>query len=89
MKDLSLRVCEGTHLLVVGNTGTGKTSLLRVLNLLWEPAKGVRNVIHQNQQDMIRKYIGFCVVLVVNSIIMHSVDIVLLILTKKDLSCLV
>ncbi|KAK3571229.1 hypothetical protein QTP86_005418 [Hemibagrus guttatus] len=41
VKDLSLRVCEGTHLLVVGNTGTGKTSLLRVLNLLWEPANGV------------------------------------------------
>ncbi|KAK3551465.1 hypothetical protein QTP70_017411 [Hemibagrus guttatus] len=40
VKDLSLRVCEGTHLLVVGNTGTGKTSLLRVLNLLWEPANG-------------------------------------------------
>ncbi|KAF4087493.1 hypothetical protein AMELA_G00071330 [Ameiurus melas] len=40
VKDLSLRVEEGTHLLVVGNTGTGKTSLLRVLNLLWEPCNG-------------------------------------------------
>uniref|UniRef100_A0A8C5DIE0 ABC transmembrane type-1 domain-containing protein n=1 Tax=Gouania willdenowi TaxID=441366 RepID=A0A8C5DIE0_GOUWI len=34
--DLSLKICQGTHLLVVGNTGTGKTSLLRVLNRLWE-----------------------------------------------------
>ncbi|XP_034163800.2 ATP-binding cassette sub-family D member 4 isoform X1 [Pangasianodon hypophthalmus] len=40
VKDLSLRVYEGTDLLVVGNTGAGKTSLLRVLNLLWEPCNG-------------------------------------------------
>ncbi|KAI5620392.1 ATP-binding cassette sub-family D member 4, partial [Silurus asotus] len=40
VKELSLKVYEGVHLLVVGNTGTGKTSLLRVLNLLWEPYSG-------------------------------------------------
>ncbi|KAK2855363.1 hypothetical protein Q7C36_007232 [Tachysurus vachellii] len=40
VKNLCLRVYEGTHLLVVGNTGTGKTSLLRVLNLLWKPSNG-------------------------------------------------
>ncbi|XP_064195670.1 ATP-binding cassette sub-family D member 4 [Anguilla rostrata] len=40
VKDLSLKVCQGTHLLVVGNTGTGKTSLLRVLNRLWESSSG-------------------------------------------------
>ncbi|KAI4893349.1 hypothetical protein NFI96_024138 [Prochilodus magdalenae] len=40
VKDLSLRICQGTHLLLVGNTGTGKTSLLRVLNHLWEPSNG-------------------------------------------------
>uniref|UniRef100_A0A4W4FDI1 ABC transporter domain-containing protein n=1 Tax=Electrophorus electricus TaxID=8005 RepID=A0A4W4FDI1_ELEEL len=38
VKDLSLRIYQGTHLLLVGNTGTGKTSLLRVLNHLWEPS---------------------------------------------------
>uniref|UniRef100_A0A8C5G122 ATP-binding cassette sub-family D member 4 n=1 Tax=Gouania willdenowi TaxID=441366 RepID=A0A8C5G122_GOUWI len=38
--DLSLKICQGTHLLVVGNTGTGKTSLLRVLNRLWEAESG-------------------------------------------------
>uniref|UniRef100_A0A669BBT9 ATP-binding cassette, sub-family D (ALD), member 4 n=1 Tax=Oreochromis niloticus TaxID=8128 RepID=A0A669BBT9_ORENI len=36
VEDLSLKISQGTHLLVVGNTGTGKTSLLRVLNRLWE-----------------------------------------------------
>ncbi|XP_049336790.1 ATP-binding cassette sub-family D member 4 isoform X1 [Astyanax mexicanus] len=40
VKDLSLRICQGSHLLLVGNTGTGKTSLLRVLNCLWEPSNG-------------------------------------------------
>ncbi|XP_062848063.1 ATP-binding cassette sub-family D member 4 [Trichomycterus rosablanca] len=40
VKDLSLRICKDTHLMVVGNTGTGKTSLLRVLNLLWEVSNG-------------------------------------------------
>ncbi|XP_061098026.1 ATP-binding cassette sub-family D member 4 isoform X2 [Conger conger] len=40
VKELSLKVSQGTHLLVVGNTGTGKTSLLRVLNRLWESSSG-------------------------------------------------
>ncbi|KAM3861190.1 lysosomal cobalamin transporter ABCD4-like [Diretmus argenteus] len=40
VQDLSLRISQGTHLLVVGNTGTGKTSLLRVLNRLWEADSG-------------------------------------------------
>lgn len=38
--DLSLKISQGVHLLVVGNTGTGKTSLLRVLNRLWEADSG-------------------------------------------------
>lgn len=42
VEDLSLKITEGTHLLVVGNTGTGKTSLLRVLNRLWEADSGER-----------------------------------------------
>uniref|UniRef100_A0A8C1AHV9 ATP-binding cassette, sub-family D (ALD), member 4 n=1 Tax=Cyprinus carpio carpio TaxID=630221 RepID=A0A8C1AHV9_CYPCA len=40
VKDLTLKISQGTHMLVVGNTGTGKTSLLRVLNGLWEPCSG-------------------------------------------------
>ena len=40
VEDLSVKIGQGTHLLVVGNTGTGKTSLLRVLNRLWEADSG-------------------------------------------------
>lgn len=40
VEDLSLKISQGTHLLVVGNTGSGKTSLLRVLNRLWEAHSG-------------------------------------------------
>ncbi|XP_029705808.1 lysosomal cobalamin transporter ABCD4 isoform X1 [Takifugu rubripes] len=40
VEDLSLTISQGVHLLVVGNTGTGKTSLLRVLNRLWEAHSG-------------------------------------------------
>lgn len=42
VEDLSLKISQGAHLLVVGNTGTGKTSLLRVLNRLWEAHSGER-----------------------------------------------
>uniref|UniRef100_A0A8C7Z1B9 Nuclear receptor coactivator 7 n=1 Tax=Oryzias sinensis TaxID=183150 RepID=A0A8C7Z1B9_9TELE len=41
VEDLSMKISQGTHLLIVGNTGTGKTSLLRILNRLWEADKQV------------------------------------------------
>nr|XP_047915781.1 lysosomal cobalamin transporter ABCD4 isoform X8 [Anser cygnoides] len=40
IKDLSLRISEGDSVMIVGNTGTGKTSLLRVLGGLWESTRG-------------------------------------------------
>ncbi|XP_044085744.1 lysosomal cobalamin transporter ABCD4 isoform X3 [Neovison vison] len=40
VKDLSLKISEGQSLLITGNTGTGKTSLLRVLGGLWASARG-------------------------------------------------
>lgn len=40
IKDLSLKICEGQSLLITGNTGTGKTSLLRVLGGLWASSRG-------------------------------------------------
>lgn len=53
VEELSLRICQGTHLLVVGNTGTGKTSLLRVLNRLWEPSNGERNGVAGLEKELI------------------------------------
>ncbi|XP_021258113.1 ATP-binding cassette sub-family D member 4 isoform X1 [Numida meleagris] len=40
IKDLSLRISQGDSMMIMGNTGTGKTSLLRVLGGLWESAQG-------------------------------------------------
>ncbi|XP_028920324.1 lysosomal cobalamin transporter ABCD4 isoform X4 [Ornithorhynchus anatinus] len=40
IRDLSLTVSRGQSLFITGNTGTGKTSLLRVLGGLWETARG-------------------------------------------------
>ncbi|XP_055662995.1 lysosomal cobalamin transporter ABCD4 isoform X2 [Falco peregrinus] len=40
IKDLSLRISQGNSMMIVGNTGTGKTSLLRVLGGLWESTRG-------------------------------------------------
>ncbi|MBZ3876539.1 ATP-binding cassette sub-family D member 4 [Sciurus carolinensis] len=40
VKDLNLKICEGQSLLITGNTGTGKTSLLRVLGGLWASIRG-------------------------------------------------
>ncbi|KAM9290730.1 lysosomal cobalamin transporter ABCD4 isoform 5-T5 [Morus bassanus] len=40
IKDLSLRISQGNSVMILGNTGTGKTSLLRVLGGLWESTRG-------------------------------------------------
>lgn len=40
IKDLSLRISQGNSVMIVGNTGTGKTSLLRALGGLWESTRG-------------------------------------------------
>lgn len=40
IKDLNLRVCTHDRILLVGSSGTGKTSLLRMFSGLWQPSTG-------------------------------------------------
>ena len=40
LHDVSLEVPAGQHVAVVGETGAGKTTLMRLLNRLYEPASG-------------------------------------------------
>ncbi|KAI5069026.1 hypothetical protein GOP47_0015327 [Adiantum capillus-veneris] len=40
IEDLTLTVCEGQNLLVMGASGSGKTSLLRAIAGLWRSGKG-------------------------------------------------
>ncbi|KPI89505.1 glycosomal transporter (GAT2) putative (GAT2) [Leptomonas seymouri] len=41
LRDFNLTVTPGKHTLIMGNNGSGKSSLLRVLSGLWLPAKGI------------------------------------------------
>ncbi|XP_077989164.1 lysosomal cobalamin transporter ABCD4-like [Glandiceps talaboti] len=40
VRDLSIEIAQGEDILINGNTGSGKTSLLRVLHGLWTPVSG-------------------------------------------------
>lgn len=43
LQDISFRVSEGDRLAIIGASGAGKTSLLRLLNRLQEPTTGIIN----------------------------------------------
>lgn len=41
VKDLNLNVIPGQNILITGKTGSGKSSLLRVISSLWKPVSGM------------------------------------------------
>ncbi|MFM7614814.1 MAG: ATP-binding cassette domain-containing protein, partial [Synechococcales cyanobacterium] len=49
LRDLSFEVAKGEWLVLVGASGCGKTSVLRLLNRLQDPSKGH---IYYNQRDI-------------------------------------
>ncbi|KAJ7384685.1 ATP-binding cassette sub- D member 4 [Desmophyllum pertusum] len=40
VKDLDLEICHGKNILITGTTGSGKSSLFRILNGIWTPLSG-------------------------------------------------
>ncbi len=62
LEDLSFRIAPGEHVALVGPTGSGKTTLIRLLCRLYEPQKGRIFLDGRDIRDIplftLRKYLG-------------------------------
>ncbi|HUW81336.1 MAG TPA: betaine/proline/choline family ABC transporter ATP-binding protein [Phycisphaerae bacterium] len=63
VKDISLRIAEGETLVLLGSSGCGKTTTLKMINRLIEPTAGQIEVDNRNVMDVdpveLRRSIGY------------------------------
>jgi D-methionine transport system ATP-binding protein len=52
LKDISFEVFKGDHIAIIGPSGAGKTSLLRLLNRLSEPSQGAIFLENQDYRNL-------------------------------------
>jgi osmoprotectant transport system ATP-binding protein len=65
VRDVSLRVEEGETLVLLGSSGSGKTTILRMINRLIEPSSGTiwikgKNILEQDPIE-VRRSIGYVI----------------------------
>ena len=65
LKDLNLKIDEGETLVILGKSGSGKTTALRLINRLIDPTEGVIEIGNQNICSLdpiaLRRSIGYAV----------------------------
>lgn len=58
LKDLSLKMMSGEHIGIVGDSGCGKSTMLKLLAGLYEPERGKRIIAGESSPERIRKQVA-------------------------------
>ncbi|HWQ79633.1 MAG TPA: ABC transporter ATP-binding protein [Anaerovoracaceae bacterium] len=65
LDDVSLEICEGELITILGTSGCGKTTLLKMINRIFEPDSGEIRLFGSNIKDMdpvkLRRGIGYVI----------------------------